>query len=318
MNRTFTLVIFGLFTLILSSFSVLQQLALDRQNQTIYAQNTALREAARSIKLEMQTSERIKTENQFLLDSIEVLNVQVASLSEAINRQTETIHELNGKLKRRLSKYEDIEKKIKWLQRDRETNLTRIRELEKEKSRLERQIADFENAKKQQMTELAQSEDEKMQLTLQEAKLRKIKTIAEQTWVNYNAISVRKKEHRGALQIIGMGDDKWKFTVVSLNLTNPEIEVLTDEQFILKIVNSETGELLPYLEANPEYPASLINTTGVSFQFKNNPVDITHVNVQQKNGMNYEVRIYYVTDGQEHLLKNSVKPILIHGKPFSL
>jgi hypothetical protein len=157
-----------------------------------------------------------------------------------------------------------------------------------------------------------------MRKTIEQKKLERIGHITNQTWVDFHEISLTKKVNKGKISKVKEGSDDWKYTMVNFSMKNPDAQLLLDANFILKIINSETGEILQYIEANPEYPQSETSMAGVTFKFENNPVLLTHINNQEKTGNQYELRMYYVEDGQEHLMTNCSRVIVQNGKPFSL
>ncbi len=103
----------------------------------------------------------------------------------------------------------------------------------------------------------------------------------------------------------------WEFTVLEFQLIHDDHRLLLDEKFIAKIVDSENGEILSYIENNPNFPKSNTDAKGIKFKFDGNLLELAHYNNQQKTGSNYEVQLFYIDDdGQEHLLRGGIKQFL--------
>jgi len=98
-------------------------------------------------------------------------------------------------------------------------------------------------------------------------------------------------------------------------MVHNDLRLLLDESFMVKIVNSDTHEILSYIESNPNFPESDIDTKGMKFKYDGNLVEVAYYNNQDRIGKNYEVQIFYVTDdGEEYLMQNGAKPFIIGGK----
>ena len=101
-----------------------------------------------------------------------------------------------------------------------------------------------------------------------------------------------------------------KYTVVEFFLEHEDLKLLLDEQFLVKIVNSKSGDVLSYIESNPNFPDSEIDSKGVEFKFDGNMLEISYFNNQKKSGDNYEIQIFYLSNGEEYLLLEGSKPFL--------
>ena len=92
-------------------------------------------------------------------------------------------------------------------------------------------------------------------------------------------------------------------------------QLLLDEQFIAKVVNADTHEILSYVESNPNFPESDRDSKGIKFNFDGNLIEIAHFNNQKKQGSNFEVQIFYIdNNGQEHLLNGGVRQFIKNRK----
>lgn len=298
---------FGACSIVLASFAVLQQMHIDTQNGVIQTKEIDYRKVSTALDVEKKINAR-------LLDSIQNIQEELIELQELVSEQENIILELSGKMSRRDKKFDELEKKIKWLEKDKDKNAQRIRELEEEKTQLLQQMHEIETVLEEKKQELKGYIDQNLEKEIQQKRLERIQKIVNQTWVDYHEVTLRKKEHRGHLSKIKEGDSNWRYTLLNFTLNHVDLDMLVDAEFIVKIINSSTGEILQYIEANPEFPSSSISQTGVRFKFDKNPVTLTHINNQAKVGNDFEVRIYYLENGEEHLLTNSVRAIVHQGK----
>ena len=92
-----------------------------------------------------------------------------------------------------------------------------------------------------------------------------------------------------------------------------------NENFIVKIVNSDTQEILSYIESNPNFPESDKDSKGVNFQYDGNLIEIAYYNNQPKEGKNYEAQLFYIDEnGKEYLLRHGIKQIIQNRRPIAL
>ncbi len=319
MNKTIGYIAIGICSLILASFAVVQQIAIDKLDAKLEEKETALKQKGKSLSMEMQTSDRLRSENSLLIDSINVLNVKINDLNILVEQQEAIIKKLDGKINRRENKFEELEKKISWLEKDQIKNAARIKELEAEKTDLLKQIEDFSNKKAQLERQLEEDKKLRMEAQLAQDELQKKNLVTHGTWVTYHEIDLRKKPHRGDISKISDSGENWKYTAFNFSLGHHDNAVLLDQEFVLKIVDTDTGEILPLIETNPLFPENESKLEGRFFRYQDNPIELMYVNTQEKRSKNYEVRIYYVNaNGQHQLLENSKRPIVKSGKPFSL
>ncbi len=122
----------------------------------------------------------------------------------------------------------------------------------------------------------------------------KIKTIVYDTKVNFQKVNVRNKENSNDLK---KTKDDWKYVFFNINLENNNLNQLLGEEFILEIVDLDSGLLVPYNEFNPGYPESNQGNAGYKFVFSGNPLTVKYFNSQKKAGGNYEASLYYSRKG---------------------
>ena len=98
---------------------------------------------------------------------------------------------------------------------------------------------------------------------------------------------------------------------MEFTLINEDVRALLDEHFKVKIVNSDTQEILSFIESNPNFPKSSKDSKGLHFNYDGNLVEVAYYNNQAKKGDNFEIQVSYISDdGKEHLLRHGVKKFI--------
>ena len=161
--------------------------------------------------------------------------------------------------------------------------------------------------------ELQKKEDSRMEYELQKMRLMRVKQVVEDTRVRYDDVQCLQSRTGKPLKKLKEDGSEWIYTTFSFSMENTDQSLIVDEYFRLKIVDADTGEDLPYNESNAAY-ANGNETIGFNFQWESNPEQAIYINTQAKKGRNYDVLIYYVSGDDEHLLHNSVRPLIRNGR----
>ena len=268
-------------------------------------EETQLRMAAETKVMELETTISI------LRDSVALLQDGISRLKKKVKKQDRTLKSLSKKLKNFENDYDLLKQEITALSRKEDIDMARIQELEQEKQNLRSQIAKTEIKRTEEKKEQVRTENEMLQQKVKAEKLKRIANIIDNTRVVYQKISTQKARYGKTMKKLKKNNTSWAYTLLEFQLIHDDLQLILDEQFIAKIVDSDTGEILSYIENNPNFPESDKDSKGIAFKFDGNLVELAHFNNQEKTGANYEVQLYYVdSDGQEHLLRGGLKQFL--------
>ncbi len=311
-----TLIISGM-----SIFSLFQSNKIVDQNGTIDTQDKEISFLEVSLKAEEEASALLLIDNAFLReqvtvlrDSVVLLEGKIKTLRSTIRKQNKTIKSIKGKLKDIENQYASIKMEIAELVRKDEIDQNLISSLEADKTDLRNEIANLSIQKEQEVNSRIETEAELLDRQVSEARFKRITSLVNNTSVKFNKITLSKKRFGKAINKIKRENSKWKYTVVEFFLEHEDLKLLLDEQFMVKIVNSDSGEVLSYIESNPNFPDSSIDSKGVEFKFDGNMIEMSYFNNQQKDGDNYEVQIFYLSEGEEYLLLNGAVPFIQNRK----
>ena len=248
-------------------------------------------------------------------DSIVQLKSELVYLKKKVKKQNKTIKEIKSQLKKVEKDYVALRKHIAELARKDEVDKNLINQLEAEKAELRKQIEKLNVVREQEVIAHQATEKELLDRQVSEARFKRIRDIVNNTKVNFQNIFAKKKRYGRPLGKIKRQNSKWRYTVIEFFLVHDDLKLLLDETFVVKVVDSDTHEILSYIESNPNFPNSDIDTKGVKFKYDGNLVEIVYYNNQNRTGKNYEIQIFYVTDdGEEYMLENGNKPFIVGGK----
>ena len=306
----------------MSAFSVYQYSTIKTQkltNKNLTEENSFLEET-----LEIETQQNILlTDDNLILrdklkevrDSLVQLRSELSYLKKKIKKQNKTIKSIKSQLRQVEKDYVALRKHIAELSRKDELDNNLIVKLEVEKAELRKRIANLNVVREQEIITHRATEAELLDRQVNEARFKRITDIVNNTRINFQNIFAKKKRYGRPLGKIKKENSKWRYTIIEFYMVHNDLSLLLDETFIVKIVNSDTHEILSYIESNPNFPDSDIDTKGIKFKYDGNLVEIAYYNNQDRIGKNYEVQIFYVTDdGEEYLLQNGEKPFIIGGK----
>ena len=318
LNKNVGYYAFGLCSIALAAFAILQNNLIEKQQVKTEKLVKKVARQDRSIKDLERIIERYREENEMLVDSILELNGVVRDLNLVIAEQDNIINSLEKKLNKKLRSFEKLEKKIAELEAREQDHSMEIARMEAEKTQLLAEYEDLEIEKKIAMDKMAHLEiTEVKNLDLIEDKKKRlvVDDITNNTIINFQSVKVGTKPGTSNLRKVRKGTDKWMYTTVEFVMTHGKnSELIKNEQFVLKVIDTESNKVLPYLEENPSYPESKAGTMGKTFKFNSNPIEVLHINTQAKTGKDYEIRIYFMHEGEEYLLANSHRVLVSNGK----
>lgn len=325
MSKTLPAIVGTLLIAGMSIFTFYQLGIIEDQDHTILEQDKEIDFLNVSLKNEVEANGVLLGENialrdqiDLLSDSIVILQDHIIKLEKTIRGQKKAINSFKSKLRAVEQQYQAIKTEIAELVRKEEVDRTTIANLEADKASLRDEISNL-NVKKDEI-EQAQiiTEAELLDQKVSEARFRRITKLVNETKVRFNKVTLTTKRFGKAIKKIKKENTKWKYTVLEFFLENEDLKLLLDEQFIVKIVDSDSGEVLSYIESNPNFPDSEMDTKGVNFKFDGNMIEVSYYNNQKKAGDNYEVQIFYLSDGEEYLLLDGAKPFIQNRKVMDI
>lgn len=311
---------FGVCCVILAGFSIFLTTKLTDYQEHISDQGIKLGQQSNSIGNLEGIIDKYQIENELLVDSILILNESINDYILRIDEQDKIIATLERKLNKSLRKFQSLEREISVLEQEKIDNSVLIASIEAEKNRVLQEYSETKVQADMQVetkTKLEQAAAENIEMVVAEQKRMVIDEIVQNTTVDFSSVKIGKKPGRKNTRKIE-GKNKWNYTTFEFSMAHGfDNTKIMDEQFILKIVDTNTGEVLPYNESNVQFPDESEGTTGATFRFVDNPVSVLHVNLQPKTGKNYEARIYLVREGKEYLLANSHRTLVKNGKALN-
>ena len=305
----------------MSIFSVYQSKTINVKDQTIDEHVKEINFLEVSLIEEEEANAVLLADNIVLRETIDVLrdsvaelNVEINKLKRTIQKKNKTIKSITAKLKDIENQYDSIKLEIAELVRKDQIDRNLISSLEADKAELRKEIANLAVQKEQEVVSRQETEAELLDRQISEARFRRITNLVNNTQVRFNKIILSKNRFGKPISKIKKENSKWKYTVAEFFLEHDDLKLLLDEQFLVKIVNSDTGEVLSYIESNPNFPNSEIDSKGVEFKFDGNMLEVSYYNNQEKSGDNYEIQIFYLTEGEEYLLLNGAKKFIQNRK----
>ncbi len=306
----------------MSAFSVYQFNTIKKEKQHrkhLLVENEFLEE---SLEVETQQNILLTDDNTILRDKLEelrdsivMLQSEVEVLQKKVKKQNETIKTIKSQLAKVEKDYIALRKQIAELARKDEVDKNLILALESEKAELRKQMDNLNVVKEQETLAHQATEAELLDRQVSEARFKRITDIVNNTRINFQNVYAKKKRYGRPLSKIKTQNSKWNYTIVEFFMVHNDLRLLIDESFVLKIVDSDTHEILSYIESNPNFPNSNSDSKGVKFKYDGNLVEIAYYNNQNRTGKNYEIQVFYVSeDGEEYLLQDGVKPFIIDSK----
>lgn len=135
-----------------------------------------------------------------------------------------------------------------------------------------------------------------------------------QAKIKLNQFHLRKRKLGKPLSRIGKNAD-WKYTSFNFSIEHAMPEILLNQSFKAKIIDSQTGHVLSYVESNPNFPNSSLDSKGIGFEYLGKNLDLTYYNADIKKGKDYHLAFFIIDEnGNEHTLPGAVFPLIKKGK----
>lgn len=244
---------------------------------------------------------RLTRQNSMLRDSVKSLNTKVKQLNKKIQEQASIIAVNEAKMKKLQEQSNDLVERVAMLRDDRNADKQIIVDLDKKRQALDKEIGELFVENEKLETQALDGTKELAKLTKQYDDKERILEIVESVKVNFKSIYPKRDESRRAKNV-----KQWKLTLIEMELMTEDLGLINEETFIVKILDKDSGKIMPPREAS----GSSNDTQGETFVFKGNPVpNISYSNYQEKTGKNYILQVFYVKDGKNYPLKNGSEDI---------
>ncbi len=301
----------------LTFFSVLQSSLINEQEQTISEQEKDIKSLGESLNSEIVANEALSLENGKLLTRIKNLTNEIDKLQKIIREQKNTIRNFQKKIREIEKKYKELKEKVTWLTKQEAVDKARILDLENQKTELRNEMTNIQRQKEETVNNTIVSEEKVMDKIIKQQKLEKLNIIINNTRVNFNSFSAHRKKFGRRIAQIKAGSKSWKHSGILFYLENNQPQLLLDETFGVKLVDTDSKKVIPYNEENPAFPTDNVGEKGIKFKYDGNLVELDYYNNEAKEGQNFEIQIFYLKDGKEYQLINGIIPVVKDGKPLS-
>ena len=140
-------------------------------------------------------------------------------------------------------------------------------------------------------------------------KMVKLKAILDNTIIDFRGISLRAERDGDHISKLKKKGKNWKYTFINFDIQNAIPGYLIGAEFEWRIVDMDTGEPISYIESNNVYPDAK-DTKGLNFIYQGYAEEVVFINTQPKEGANYELKLFYIEDGQDYYVNGSSRPIV--------
>ena len=309
-----------------SAFSIHQYETINHQGKTIQHQHDKITELRSSYLDHNYLNEELADENKILqrtigdlTDSIASLHIQIFHLQKVVNSQASTIQKLKGQINNLQTQYASLKSEITTLSKAETIDKPKIKQLEQQKTEIREEIKELEVAKEQTVAIHDNVTEELMARQVREARYLRLSSIISNTQIKFKNITLLEQKNGKPLQRLSKNDNKWRYTMLEFFLEHEHLKTLIDERFIVKIIDADNHKVLSYIEQNPSFPESSLDTKGAAFQFDGNMIELAFYNNTLKKGKNYDLEIFYIADdGKEYLLSNGSRSLIMNRRMLNL
>lgn len=304
----------------LSFFSIQQINTISKKNQLLVRQDQYITELKTTGSEDNHIISDLRSENEvlraqinMLQDSIDFLNNRIIILKKSASRQNRVIQDVKAQLALYQARHDQLELAMQeQLQAD-NSNAPELEALKAQKIKLLSQVAEL---KLQQVSYEKEKSETDLKLYAQqseEARYQRTSNIINNTQVKFITLSPRSKRFGKTLKRI---KNRWNYTIVEFQLINEDLRLLLQSNFVVRIVNSDTQEVIVSNEKDHKNPDSkILKEEGTTFNYSGNTVEMIYYNHQPKTAENYEIQIFYLDEmGKEYLLRHGIKQFIKAGK----
>lgn len=280
-----------------------------------------------TIDLEATTSQLDVTEiqlgeaNDTIVDlrrKIVRLNGVISDMDKEISEYKESLKNLRARISKLKSKVESYSGEITSLQQEKNANWQKINDLLREKEQAENEIASL-RIKEETIEEVKQEVELEAAIKVEKNKeLNELRRMLTSTIVNFQKVNVLKKEDGSPMKKVKRNNKNWNYTHLQFSLDNANPEILSKYQYVVKILDLDTGMTMPHNENNQQFPDGPNNTDGYVLDYDGNLADILYFNNTKRESQNYEVRVYVRLNGNDLPLTKGRCPLVEHGNAVTI
>ncbi|MFN4253836.1 MAG: hypothetical protein ACK4Q5_02380 [Saprospiraceae bacterium] len=294
---------------------------LERTRQDLLVQLGMEQEANATLRTE---NDSLRRENSVLRDSIGTLHERVADLEQKLKRAKGDLSKTRHQLDIARKKLKEAEAKARTAPdgsaaeakyqaqvaalNNQITNLTKQKEaLKHERDSLQHKLVSHKPEPGTPPTP---------QSTLAAPTVRLAKILNDTRLVVHAVVCSKTASTGKPIKKLEPNGRNWTYTTFQFDLENPDPDAIFEEKFVLKIVDADSGQPIPYLEkSSTGYGDGLNETVGIDFKWLNKPQRLQHKYLQDKPGQNYRVEIYFKDDNRkEHRLPNATYTFIRNGE----
>ena len=258
--------------------------------------------ASSNSELELDLS-NLQVENATLLDSVTYLNKVIHRLRSKIRSKDSRLNEMSKSLAFLKEKEAELNKQISFAADIDDSQLVELQEkqqvLQQKISILENKSDSLATVKEVLYQRMLKTEQEKQDYIKRDSYHQELLDIIENAKVEFYEISPRRDNGKAAKSV-----KKWFDTKINFALDYDELSKLEGEEFIVKIIDNNTGETIAPQESDDNVSG------GISFIFAGNPApEMTYTHIEQKSEGSFTVQVYYKQQSNEYLLSNGVAAI---------
>jgi len=300
-----------------------------KQYKTIKTQTASIEQQVQEIKylndnLELQIKENASLEEEnFLLeehagvmrDSVMSVNKKLVSYRHTQKKQQRYISLVEKKLAAINAEYNGLRNKMAAIIKKGDVDNQALKNMMQKQSSLLAEIEELKNKKKwvnRVNTKPATSKASTSEVTPKGNAA--LEFLFANTKVDLLQIELKKKRFSKSLKKIRKGND-WRYSILNINLNHPSLDVLVNKNFKLKLMDLDQNRVVSYVESNPNFPNSKLDSKGIGFSYEGKPIELVYYNKDEKTSKNYAVQFFFIDDqGNEHIIPGAHYQIVKEGK----
>ncbi len=278
-------------------------------NNTVAEQAITIEDQSSEIE-ELNTSNYLLTvELDLVKDSLNLLQEDLFSLRKQVQKSKKSLAAVENELKIRQQELDFVKSQIKTFQKVKKSAKKKQTALADKVTELEEQIAQLNYMRITSTKDMKIVEEKHEEKVVVANKMTNLKNIMDKTIVDYRGVSIKSDRDGDSLNKLKKEGRNWKYTVINFDLQNAVPALLLDAEFEWRIVDMDNGEALSFIESNKMYPNGK-DRKGLTFSYPGYAQETVFINTQAKEGNSYELKLYYVEDGQAYYVNGSSRPII--------
>ena len=303
----------------LLTVTAFQQSNILSYKEVISFQSNKLEEQAIIIDDQIVEIDELTVNNTLLLeelnlvrDSISILQNDLTILKDTYQKSKKSIKAIEDELDVRQQELDFIKKELI----KKKSKSSKEAALKEKVAMLEEQLEQLNYLQKKETEEFVEVENKieevEVVVTKKEAtaeKMAKLKAILENTIIDFHGISLRTERDGDHISKLRKNGKNWKYTFINFDIQNAMPGYLVGAEFEWRITDMDTGMPISYIESNKIYPDAK-DTKGLFFIYQGYAEEAVFINTQPKEGANYELKLFYLEDGNEFYVNGSSRPIV--------